>query len=174
MVRDSFRLGTLLPRIWYYFRIGYGTYLTFLMGIVSTLTVVYYLLIKSVPILQDLFGSFTRFAVIAVVAGVPLSAFIGWLHIKGTSAMASEQDIMTEANPYVYKLQPGYLREAFAPLYLETLVLLKKLASHENLLSPEEEHQIHELETRMRTLIEGGYIGRPRRKPFSRQGTRGN
>jgi len=140
------------------------------MGIVSTLTVVYYLLIKSVPILQDLFGSFTRFAVIAVVAGVPLSTFIGWLHIKGTSAMASEQDIMTEANPYVYKLQPGYLREAFAPLYLEILVLLEKLASRQNLLSPEEEHRIRELKNRMATLIEGGYVGHPRRRPLDRQG----
>jgi len=154
--------------MWYYFRIGYGTYLTFFMGIVSTATVVYYLLIKSVPALQYVFSSFTHFIVIAALVGVPFSVFIGWLHIKGTSAMVSEQDIMAEANPYAYKLQPGYLREAFAPLYLEMLMLLKKMANRENLLTEEERLQIEAIESKMRILIQGGYVGTPRRRPLAK------
>ncbi|MGA8857378.1 MAG: hypothetical protein WB643_09465 [Candidatus Bathyarchaeia archaeon] len=163
------KYGILLTRIWYYFRIGYGTYLTFLLGLVSTATVVYYLLVKNVPQLHDIFSSFTRFIVIAALVGVPLSTIIGWLHIKGTSAMASEQDIMAEANPYAYKLQPGYLREAFAPLYLEMIRLLKKIADRENLITSEERNQIENLENMMKTLIQGGYVGTPRRRPLTQQ-----
>ncbi len=160
------KLGTFLTRMWYYFRTGYGTYLTFLLGIVSTATVIYYLLVRNVPALHEVFSSFSRFIVIATLVGVPLSTFIGWLHIKGSSAMASEQDIMAEANPYAYKLQPGHLREAFAPLYLEILTLLKKMASRENLITDEEKAQIEELENKMKILIQGGYVGTPRRRPL--------
>jgi len=160
-------IGKTITRLWYYFRIGYGTYLTFVIGIVSTAIVVYYLLIKSVPSLQFLFRSFTDFLAIATLVGVPLSIVIGWLHLKGSSAMVSEQDIMVEANPYAYKLQPGYLREAFAPLYLETLRLLKSIANNQHLLTEEEKHRIEELELKMERLIHGGYVGTPRRRPLS-------
>lgn len=83
--------------------------------------------------------------------------------------MASEQDIMAEANPYAYKLQPGYLREAFAPLYLEMIRLLKKIADRENLITSEERNQIENLENMMKTLIQGGYVGTPRRRPLTQQ-----
>lgn len=167
MVRNQAKLEIFITRLWYYFRIGYSTYLTFFMGLVSTLTVVYYLLIKNVPALQEVFGSFTYFALVAAVIGFPLSVFIGWLHIKGSSAMASEQDIIAEASPYAYKLQPGYLREAFAPLYLEVLRILKELAIRENILTQEEERKIQDLESKMTVLIQGGYVGTPRRRRFA-------
>ena len=36
-------------RAWYYFRLGYSTYLTFILGYVSTLVTVCYLAIKNMP-----------------------------------------------------------------------------------------------------------------------------
>ena len=155
---------TFVARAWYYFRMGYSTYLTFLLGYVSTLVTVYYLAIKNIPDLLVVFPHFVPFAVLGTALGVPLSVVIGWLHLKRTPAYASEADISAEANPYYYKLYPGYTREAFAPLYLELLVQLKKLASAQGLLSSEEKARIEALENKMQVLIDGGFVGTPRRK----------
>jgi hypothetical protein len=155
----SFRF---LTRLWYYFRIGYATYLTFLIGALNTLTVLYYLLIRNVPALQTVFPRFIFFAVIAVGLGMPLAVLTGWLHIKATPAWVSEVDIGVEANPYYYKLAPGHQREVFTPASLEVLRLVKRLAEREGLLRPEEEARINELEEKMEHLLKGGYIGRPK------------
>ena len=58
-------------RAWFYFRQGYSTYLTFLLGYVSTLVTVYYPAIKNMPPLLDLFPHFAEFAIIATVVGAP-------------------------------------------------------------------------------------------------------
>jgi len=148
--------------MWYYFRTGYGTYLTFFLGVLNTVTVVYYLLIKNVPALEILFPSFVTFTLIAVGIGLPLSVITGWAHIKGTPAMASEQDIMAEASPYYYKLPPGYNREVFAPLYLELLKMVKMIVERDKLLTDEEEATIRELEIKLKILMDGGYVGKSR------------
>jgi len=157
----SFRF---LTRLWYYFRLGYSTYLTFLIGALNTLTVVYYLLIRNVPALQTIFPRFLLFAVIAVGLGVPLGVFTGWLHLKATPAWMSEVDIGVEANPYYYKLPPGHQREVFTPASLEMLRLVRRLAEREGLLKPEEEARIIELEEKMEHLLRGGHVGKPRVK----------
>ncbi|MGA3406407.1 MAG: hypothetical protein ABSD49_11810 [Candidatus Bathyarchaeia archaeon] len=154
----------LVTRFWYYFRIGYGTYLTFLLGFVSTLITVYYLAIKNLPYLLDLFPHFETFAILATVIGAPVSVAIGWLHLKRSHAYGSEADITVESNPYSYKLTPGKEAEAFAPSYLETLKLVSKLLKSQNLLSKEDESRIDALENKLQTLIEGNMVGNPRRK----------
>lgn len=151
-------------RLWYYFRIGYATYLTFLLGAVNTLIVVWYLAIREVPAIQNLFGHFIPFAMVVILIGGPLSIAIGWIHIKRSPAFSSEMDIGVEANPYYYKLPPGYNREVYAPLYLELLVQLKRLLSAQGLLDSEENSKIKELEDKLKTLIDGGLIGKPRTK----------
>lgn len=62
-----------LYRAWYYFRIGYGPYLTFLLGHFSTTVTVYYLAVKNMPTLLDFFSLFGPFATIATAVGAPLS-----------------------------------------------------------------------------------------------------
>lgn len=152
-----------LTRFWYYFRIGYGTYLTFLMGYVTTLITVYYLAIKNLPDLLNLFPHFETFAILATVIGAPTSVAIGWMHLKKTHAYSSEADITVESNPYSYKLVPGKELEAFAPSYLELLKLVSKLLKSQNLLSKEDESRIADIEKNLQTLIEGNMVGNPRR-----------
>lgn len=152
-----------VTRFWYYFRIGYATYLTFLLGYVSTLVTVYYLAVKNLPFLLHLFPDFWGFSALATVIGAPASVIIGWLHLKRSQAYSAEAEITVESSPYTYKLQPGTWKEAFGPLYLELLVQLKKLSEAQGLLSEEERTRIEELEERMRILNSGGYIGIPRR-----------
>jgi len=157
------RLG-FVARLWFYFRMGYSTYLTFLLGYVSTLITVYYLAIKNIPSLLDLFPKFVPFAVLATTIGVPLSIGIGWVHLKRSAAYTSEMDIGVESNPYYYKFPPGYQKDVVGPLYLELLVQLKRLASSKRLLEPEDIARIEDLERKLRTLNEGGLIGTPRKK----------
>jgi hypothetical protein len=153
-----------VARLWYYFRIGYGTYLTFLLGYVSTLVTLYYLAIKNMPDLLTIFPHFLEFVVVGTVFGAPLSIIIGWLHLKRTAAFRAEADIGVESNPYYYKLPPGYNREVFAPLYLELLELLKRLIEAQGLLPDDEKSRIEVLERKLRLLAEGGFVGSPRYK----------
>ncbi len=151
-------------RLWFYFRIGYSTYLTFLLGYVSTLITVYYLAIKNIPQLLDIFPHFVPFSILATVIGGPLSATIGWIHLKRSAAFRSEMDINVEANPYYYKFPPGHQREVVAPLYLELLVQLKSILNAQKLLDDEGKTRIENLERKLQTLIDGGYVGTPRTK----------
>jgi len=153
-----------VARLWYYFRIGYSTYLTFVLGAVNTLVVVWYLAIREVPAIENFFGHFLPFAIAVILVGVPLSVGIGWIHIKRSPAYSSEIDIGVEANPYYYKLPPGYNREVYAPLYLEMLMQLKRLLDAQRLLSDEEKSRIETIEKKLRLLIDGGFVGTPRTK----------
>jgi hypothetical protein len=154
----------LVYRAWYYFRLGYSTYLTFLLGYFSTLVTVYYLAVRNMPPLLDLFPHFLEFAVLATVVGAPLAVVIGWIHLKRSRLFSSEQDIGVEANPYIYKLQPGWMKEAWTPVMLTQLRLLSKLSERSGLLTDPERKAIADLEGKMLTLMSGGYVGSPRRQ----------
>ena len=150
-------------RSWYYFRLGYSTYLTFILGYLSTLVTVYYLAIRNMPPLLDVFPHFVEFAVLATIVGAPLAVAVGWVHLKRSGLYSSEQDIAVEANPYSYKLPPGYWKEALAPVMLAQLRILKKLSEAEGLLADSDKSEIEELEKKTRILLKGGYLGTPKR-----------
>jgi len=158
------KLSNFVFRMWFYFRMGYGTYLTFLLGFLTTLITVYYLAINNSPVLLDIFPRFWLFAAIATVIGIPIGVLLGWFHMKGSAIWKSEMDINAEANPYNYKITPGYWQEAFTPLYLELLTAIKKIMIKEGLLTEEERKRIAELEEKLQTLIHGGYVGTPKTK----------
>ena len=148
-----------LTRLWFYFRIGYATYLTFLLGAVNTLVVVWYLAIRDIPLVEDIFGHFAPFAIFVTIVGVPLSIAVGWVHYKRSPAYTSEIDIQIEANPYNYKLIPGKERELYGPLYLEMLQLMRKLLQAQHLMSSADESAVDTLESKLRVLVEGGFVG---------------
>ncbi len=150
-------------RSWYYFRQGYSTYLTFILGYVSTLVTVYYLAIKNIPSLLDIFPKFVSFAVLATVVGVPTAVGLGWVHMKRSYLYSSEADISQEANPYNYKLNPGINVEVLFPAYLAQLRILKKIAETNRFLTDAEKMEIEELERKFVNLLSGGSVGSPRR-----------
>jgi hypothetical protein len=155
------RIG-FIARLWFYFRMGYSTYLTFLLGYVTTLITVYYLAIKNMPILLDVFPHFVPFAILATLIGAPLSVSIGWLHLKRSPAYSSEMDIGVEANPYYYKLPPGYNREVWVPVYIELLGQVMRLVESQKLLRPEDKARIEEIQGKLQLLKNGGSVGSPR------------
>jgi hypothetical protein len=134
------------------------------MGYLSTLVTVYYLAIKNIPSLLDLFPKFVPFAALATVIGVPMSVGIGWIHLKRSGLFSAEQDLSMEANPYLYKLQPGYTKEVAFPAALIQLRIIRRLAENTGLLTDAEKTQLTELESKYSTLLSGGYVGEPRRK----------
>jgi hypothetical protein len=140
---------------------GYNTYITFILGYLTTIVTVYYLAIKSIPTLLDLFRSLTTFAIVVAVVGSIASIGIGWVHMKRSPMYSSEVDVAVEANPYNYRLPPGFNREVFGPLYLELLNELKMLLASQNLLDVERKKRIEALECKLQILIDGGTVGKP-------------
>lgn len=147
-------------RLWYYFRIGYSTYLTFALGAINTLVVVWYLAIREIPAIENVFQHFLPFAVLAALLGVPLSVGVGWIHIKRSPAYSSEMDISVEANPYYYKSPPGYYQEVFFPVFREMLLFLQEAKPQDDL----QKQRINDILRKIDSLIQGGYVGEPRRK----------
>jgi len=149
-------------RAWYYFRTGYATYLAFIIASLNTLVTVYYLAINNIPDLKGVFPSFSIWVAFMVTSVTPLAVFLGWLHLKRSGAYRSELDVSVEANPYYYKLPPGYWREALAPVLLELLRLNLKIISKET-ISEGEMNSLKNLQKKLETLIDGGYLGSPKR-----------
>jgi len=160
------RVSDLLFRSWYYFRSGYGTYLSFLVGYGSTLVTFYYLAIRNIPALGEYFSRFFTFVAVATVAIFPLSVAIGWFHVKRSPAWRSEVDIQAEANPYNYKLPPGYYKEVLFPVLRELLVGNMQVLDGERLIDPLKRKRCEELLQKLDILLRGGYVGHPRRSPL--------
>lgn len=142
-------------RSWFYFRTGYTVYLSFILAVTNVMVTVYYLAIDSIPQLKSIFPDFTTWAITVIVIGIPLSVFIGWLHLKRSPAYRSEQDIAVEANQYYYKLPPGYWKDALFPVLLETMKLNIKLLNKET-LSESEIKSLKDLQDKLEHLIQGG------------------
>lgn len=149
-------------RAWYYFRTGYVTYLGFMIAFVNTLVTVYYLAVPRVPELEQVFPSFTVWALAMTAIFAPVGVAVGWIHLKRSPAFRSEADIAVESNPYWYKLPPGYWREALAPAMLELLRLNLKILNKEQLTEREIEG-LCGLQKKLENLIQGGYVGEPKR-----------
>ena len=152
-------------RSWYYFRIGYGTYLTFPLGYIGFLALIYSYFVLPLNLNLGILTSNVVIFEIAVARGMtPAGIILGYLHLKQTKAWTSEIEVSVEANPYNYKVTPGKEREAYAPITLLTLQLVRKIAEKDNILTSEEKQQLEVLESKMNTLLQGKYIVKPKRR----------
>ncbi len=145
-------------RAWFYFRMGWATYFAFIFAAVNTMVVTYYLAIENIPALQTVFPSFAVYAIIMIIIGIPILVFTGYLHYKRTRAFGSEQDVIVESNPYMYKLLPGHQKEVFTPLQLALSKMILKMATNEK---PTEEdiQELKELMKKIDDLLKGGSVG---------------
>jgi hypothetical protein len=85
------------------FQVGYGTYVAFPLGFVSTMIVIYVLALKDVSQVHDYFPHLYIFGIIALLVIGPVSIYGGLSHLKRTGAYSAEASVLTESNPYVYK-----------------------------------------------------------------------
>jgi hypothetical protein len=151
-------------RAWFYFRQGWSTYFAFILAAINVMVTTYYLAIKDVPILKAIFPSFGHYVIIMTIIAIPILVVVGYVHYKKSGAYSAEADINVESYPYWYKLPPGWNAEVLFPLYLTMINLLVKLSKNEK-LTEEENQKISELQKSLDTLINGGHVGNPKRKP---------
>ena len=144
-------------RAWFYFRQGWTAYFAFIMAAINVLTVTYFLAIENYPVLQAIFPTFGHYIIIVIGTGVPLLVLVGYFHYKRSQAYAAEADINIEANPYWYKIPPGWNKEVVFPLYL-----MLKMSKNEK-LAPDEIEKMSDIQKSLSNLIDGGYVGKPPR-----------
>jgi len=157
----------LLFRAWFYFRQGYSLYVSFPLGFISTVIVVYSLGIKPVIDSHGSLGDFFQFAFPHLLnfvgwgAGVliPICIYGGYLHYKKTGAYAADASVGTEQNPYSYKAVPGKEEEVFIPLWMLTAKALAKLLDKEYEMTPEERRQFQEAIGKAEKLKAGKTVG---------------
>ena len=130
------------------------------MAAINVLTVTYFLAIENYPVLQAIFPTFGHYIIIVVGIGVPLLVSVGYFHYKRSQAYAAEAEINIEANPYWYKIPPGWNKEVVFPLYLNMINLMLKMSKNEK-LTPDEIEKMSNLQKSLSNLIDGGYVGKP-------------
>lgn len=148
---------TLPFRAWFYFRMGWSTYFAFIFAAVNTLVVTYYLAIERIPELKYIFPSFSIYAIIMIVIGIPLLVLFGYVHFKKSQAYSSEADIGVESNPYYFKLPPGHQRDVLVPLQLLLSQMILKIATNEK-LTVEEIDKLKDIQKKLDILIKGGSL----------------
>jgi len=100
------RADRALKRSYYYFRQGYSI-VTMPFAFLSWATTLYYLAIKNIPVLENLFPRFTYFLLTGVFTIIPFCIFVGYLFIKRSWFYQEQIEIGQEVNPYATtKIQP--------------------------------------------------------------------
>jgi hypothetical protein len=116
-----------LRRRWLDFRNGHSIYLIFAMTFANFITIQYKLLIDQIPYLAGIFDNIIIFAIVFILAYVPLSIFLGYWHRK--SQWKVEQDALFRENKvgaimwmYVIDLIEGNVSEEDKKLMKEALL----------------------------------------------------
>jgi hypothetical protein len=118
-------------RRWLDFRNGHSIYLVFAMTFANFITIQYQLLIDRLPYLGELFDSILIFAIVFIMAYVPLSIVLGYWHRK--SQWKVEQDALFRENKvgaimwmYVIDLIEGNVSEEDKKLMKESLLKITR------------------------------------------------
>ena len=91
-----------MRRRWYDFRLGHSVYLIFALTFSNFVLISHRLLIERVPILNEYFSSLWFYAIIFVLAYIPISTIIGAWHRR--TQLRVEEDIKTRQNPFLAKV----------------------------------------------------------------------
>jgi len=121
------------------------------MAAINTLTVTYYLAIEKYPILSEIFPSFVHYVVYAVMIGIPLLTFAGYIHFKKLATYKAEADISMEINPYNRRLLIN--TEIMLPLFLKMSEMLTKISSNEK-FSEKDTEEIKKLQKDLSEYID--------------------
>ena len=146
-------------RFWFYFRQGWGIYFAFIFAAVNTMVTTYYLAIKNIPSLVDIFPSFIHYSLIIASIGIPLLILIGWVHFRKSLAFSSELDVQYASNPYIYKAMPGWQIEVIFPLYLAMSKTMIKISNGDK-LTEDEVNNLNLIQEKLEKLLKGGHVGK--------------
>jgi hypothetical protein len=156
---DQLNFWKLLFRAWFYFRTGYGLYLAFLIGFASNIVVLFKLGVTENKYLALIFPSLTVFTIVSLIVATPVAIFTGLYHVKRTGAFAADAALLTESNPYVYRVVPGKEKEVFLPLMILTAKGLAQVMEQLKTMSPEEKREFESVLAKADTLLKGQVVG---------------
>ena len=142
-------------RTFYYLRTGHKLYLAFPLTLTNTLVIVYYFLIRGKMFIWLTQHKFLAFSAVGLGTVLPLTAFLGWLHLKRLPGYAAEADLIVESNPYFYKLAPGVQREINALSWYVFAKASKLLLEVEGLLTKQDEELVNKLIEQSERLRKG-------------------
>jgi hypothetical protein len=137
---------------------GYSTYLSLVISIVSNALIIYALGLKGVPLFETIFPHLANFLIIGVIVFVPTATFLGWIHIKRMSMYSTDTALATEISPYTYKTI-GKEKEVFIPLWVLTVRGLGKLLERQGTMTDEDRKELNDLLDKANALLEGQYAG---------------
>ena len=121
------------------------------------MVVTYFLAIERAPFLKEIFPSFTTYAAVLIIMGLPILVLTGYGHFKRLTAFKSQQEITHESNPFVYKLGPGFSRVTSTPHSLLLSKLMLKFMTNQK-ITDDEIKAMKKLHKKMQFLINGGSI----------------
>ena len=136
-------------RSWYYLQLGWQVYFSIIFAFVNIITVLYAFVISDLVILQNVFPSYTTFAIFISVLIPILCLIFGYKHIK-SRARRAEVDIRYEVDPYQIRRTVNSQLILESHLILNKLILKKK--NSEKLTSDEYNSFSHEIETMKNVL----------------------
>ncbi|WP_428325006.1 hypothetical protein [Nitrosopumilus sp.] len=122
-------------RSWFYFRTGWSVYFAFIFAAINTLVVTYYLAIENIPILQQIFPSFTHYVIVTVIVGIPVLVGAGYIHFKRSAGFKSEADVAIETNPHARRNLLN--TEVIVAAYLFSNEMVMKMLKDEKLTDEE-------------------------------------
>ena len=136
-------------RSWYYLQLGWQVYFSIIFAFINIITVLYAFVISDLVILQNVFPSYTTFAIFISVLIPILCLIFGYKHIK-SRARRAEVDIRYEVDPYQIRRTVNSQLILESHLILNKLILKKK--NSEKLTSDEYNSFSHEIETMKNVL----------------------
>jgi len=136
-------------RSWYYLQLGWQVYFSIIFAFINIITVLYAFVVSDLVILQNVFPSYTTFAIFISVLIPILCLIFGYKHIK-SRARRAEVDIRYEVDPYQIRRTVNTQLMLHVHLILNKLIFKKK--NSEKLTSDEYNSFSHEIET-MKNLL---------------------
>jgi hypothetical protein len=143
----------IVQRSWYFFRVGYSSYLSLAVGIVQFLFVAS-LKLQQIPAFANL--HFFELAILFLVPSVLASVATGYIHTK--KQMNTDAAIASLQNPFLYTLMPGKEARVGYPAMFLNLQVQRKLVVAFKLMTPDLEVQFDKMESLVKQLIAGGDV----------------
>ena len=137
-------------RSWYYLQLGWQMYFSIIFAFINIITVLYAFVVSDLVILQNVFPSYTTFAIFISILIPILCVIFGYKHIK-SRARRAEVDIRYEVDPYQIRRTVNTQLMLQAHLILNKLIFKKK--NSEKLTNNEYNSFSHEIET-MKNLLD--------------------
>ncbi len=118
-----------IVKYYVYFRAGHANYFAFFIGLLNFLTLQYFLLIRNVPLLRELFPNFLVFSIVFLTFYIPTSIVLGWLDLRKLATKKVQQ-----VGPFVKKpVIKEYLGVLGVTSNYPLLVIMRMLLEHSNL-----------------------------------------